>query len=74
MVSLMILLTPSLPHLKHLSAMFTGRDLYLDKLQNHFFSPDKEKKPFLLYGMGGIGKTQICLKFVEKYGKLSVYC
>jgi nucleoside-triphosphatase THEP1 len=24
------------------------------------------RKLFLLYGMGGIGKTQICLKFVEK--------
>ena len=27
---------------------------------------DKCRKAFLLYGMGGVGKTQICLKFVEK--------
>ena len=24
------------------------------------------RKSFLLYGMGGIGKPQICLKFVEE--------
>ena len=27
---------------------------------------DGGRKSFLLYGMGGIGKTQICLKFVEE--------
>jgi GTPase SAR1 family protein len=27
---------------------------------------DRCRKSFLLYGMGGVGKTQICLKFVEK--------
>ena len=26
----------------------------------------QKRKVFLLYGMGGIGKTQICLKFVEE--------
>ena len=27
---------------------------------------DRYRKLCLLYGMGGVGKTQICLKFVEK--------
>ena len=27
---------------------------------------DRSRKSFLLYGMGGIGKTQNCLKFVEE--------
>ena len=26
----------------------------------------RKRKFFLLYGMGGIGKTQICLKFIEE--------
>ena len=38
------------------------------KLKRHFFTNTNDavkRKFFLLYGMGGIGKTQICLKFVE---------
>ncbi|KAM6492545.1 hypothetical protein JOM56_012269 [Amanita muscaria] len=52
------------------SVFFTGRDTYLQALKEHF-SPKciSETKRFLLYGMGGIGKTQICLKFIEQYGK-----
>ncbi|KIL63232.1 hypothetical protein M378DRAFT_80078, partial [Amanita muscaria Koide BX008] len=62
---------PPLPSLKPPSTFFTGRDTYLRALQDHF-SPetDCERKRFLLYGMGGIGKTQICLKFIEQYGKI----
>ena len=26
----------------------------------------RKRKFLLLYGMGGIGKTQICLKFIEE--------
>ncbi|KIL65400.1 hypothetical protein M378DRAFT_50099, partial [Amanita muscaria Koide BX008] len=56
-----------LPPLRSPSDFFTGRDSYLQALKDHF-SPnlDGERKKFLLYGMGGIGKTQICLKFIEK--------
>ena len=47
--------------------MFTGRSAYLQRLNNHFISNAREKrKSFLLHGMGGIGKTQICLKFTEE--------
>ncbi|KAF8333405.1 hypothetical protein F5887DRAFT_893475, partial [Amanita rubescens] len=49
------------------SASFTGRDEYLQRLELHFSSSNEGKrKVFLLHGLGGIGKTQICLKFIEE--------
>ena len=51
--------------------MFTGRGIYLEKLKDCFgFSATRQRKSFLLHGMGGIGKTQICLKFIEEYETL----
>ena len=51
------------------SNRFTGRTEVIAKLKSHFFTETndaiKKRKFFLLYGMGGIGKTQICLKFLE---------
>jgi hypothetical protein len=52
------------------SQNFTGRKEYLETLQNHFGLEDGQSSPrrrkgFLLYGLGGSGKTQICLKFIE---------
>ena len=57
------------PQKPNSSAIFTGRKDVLEKLKNHFAPADqdnKHKKSFLLFGMGGVGKTQICLKFVEE--------
>jgi hypothetical protein len=55
------------------SMKFTGRRDYLTKLQT-FFNAESDgphrRKSFLLYGMGGIGKTQICLKFTEENSDL----
>jgi len=51
------------------SAIFTGRKGYLTKLRAYIsteFDGPLRGKSFLLYGMGGIGKTQICLRFVEE--------
>lgn len=52
------------------STRFTGRTEAIAKLKRYFFSNTNDAvqktKFFLLYGMGGIGKTQICLKFVEE--------
>ncbi|KIK00792.1 hypothetical protein K443DRAFT_99679 [Laccaria amethystina LaAM-08-1] len=52
------------------STRFTGRTEAIAKLKGHFFTDTNDavqkRKFFLLYGMGGIGKTQICLKFVEE--------
>ena len=51
------------------SIRFTGRTDVLAKLKEHFTVRNTDKlrrrKFFLLYGMGGIGKTQICLRFIE---------
>lgn len=51
------------------SVRFTGRDDVLALLKNHFRHRDNRlpmaRRKFLLHGMGGIGKTQICLKFIE---------
>ena len=52
------------------STRFTGRTEVIAKLKRHFFTDTdvavQKRKFFLLYGMGGIGKTQICLKFIEE--------
>ncbi|KAF8996509.1 hypothetical protein BDQ17DRAFT_915765 [Cyathus striatus] len=49
------------------TANFIGQEQYLEKLHNHFNSNENnERKMFLLHGMGGIGKTQICLKFIDE--------
>ena len=57
------------PQRPNSSALFTGREDILQRLKEHFaprYEGDRGRKSFLLYGMGGIGKTQICLKFVEE--------
>ena len=61
--------THLVPQRPNSSALFTGREDILERLKNHFAPQDEKnrwRKSFLLYGMGGIGKTQICLKFVEE--------
>jgi Holliday junction resolvasome RuvABC ATP-dependent DNA helicase subunit len=51
------------------SIRFTGRTDVIVGLKRHFRNTNdlaQRRKFFLLYGMGGIGKTQICLKLVEE--------
>jgi len=55
-----------LPPVNHSSMMFTGRSAYLQRLKDHFANGMEKRKSFLLHGLGGIGKTQICLKFIEE--------
>jgi len=60
---------PLVPQRPNSSALFTGCEDVLKRLMDHFAPQDqvdRSRKLFLLYGMGGIGKTQICLKFIEK--------
>ena len=57
-----------IPLMPNPSNRFTGQTEVIAKLERHFSKKNdsaQERKFFLLYGMGGIGKTQICLKFVE---------
>ena len=58
-----------IPLVPNPSNRFTGRTEVIAKLKEHFFNTSdsaQKRKLFLLYGMGGIGKTQVCLKFVEE--------
>jgi Holliday junction resolvasome RuvABC ATP-dependent DNA helicase subunit len=59
-----------IPLMPNPSTRFTGRTEIIAKLKMHFYTNRSDtvqkRKFFLLYGMGGIGKTQICLKFVEE--------
>ncbi|KAG6879103.1 hypothetical protein C0992_005186, partial [Termitomyces sp. T32_za158] len=50
--------------------VFTGRIDILEKL-NEYFATDsisKEQKRYVLYGLGGAGKTQIVLQFLALWG------
>lgn len=63
------------PPLPTPSTFFTGREEILGKLKDHFALRDSSegypRRSFLLYGLGGGGKTQICAKFIEKHSYLS---
>ena len=63
-------MTGVIPLMPNPSTRFTGRTEVIAKLKKHFLTnPDdvvQKWKVFLLYGMGGIGKTQICLKYVQE--------
>ena len=57
------------PQRRNSSPLFTGRRDVLDKLKIFFHHPTSNmvvRYSCLLWGMGGIGKTQICLKFIEE--------
>ena len=58
----------SILHKPNSSPLFTGRKDVLDKLGKIFVNRtnSKPRRSCLLWGMGGIGKTQICLKFIEE--------
>ncbi|KAJ6603200.1 hypothetical protein DFH09DRAFT_882243, partial [Mycena vulgaris] len=48
------------------SRIFHGRRNILEKM-DQFFTQDLEKQHiYLLHGLGGAGKTQIALKFIEE--------
>ena len=59
-----------IPLMPNPSNRFTGRAEAIARLKRHFFmntnGSAQNRKFFLLHGMGGIGKSQICLKFVEE--------
>ena len=59
-----------IPLMPNPSNRFTGRTEVITNLKEHFstnMSNSAEKRNFfLLHGMGGIGKTQICLKFIAE--------
>ena len=63
----------AIPLVPNPSTRFTGWTEIIAKLKEHLSvnSNDgvQKRKYLLLHGMGGIGKTQICLKFIEEMSK-----
>jgi len=54
------------------TSYFTGREAVLKQLESRLCDPSEadaalecERKIFILYGPPGVGKSQVCLKFVE---------
>ncbi|KAK1981299.1 hypothetical protein LZ30DRAFT_782150 [Colletotrichum cereale] len=52
------------------SPQFTGRTEILEKMDRHFCKRPKSspRRHLRIWGMGGVGKTQIALKFRDLYG------
>ena len=51
------------------SPKFVGYEDHLHQLEDHFVSQSangQSRQIFVLYGVGGAGKTQICLRFAER--------
>ncbi|KAJ6459226.1 hypothetical protein C8R45DRAFT_1221398 [Mycena sanguinolenta] len=48
------------------SRMFHGRRTILDAMHQFFARDTPTQKIYVLYGLGGAGKTQIALKFIEE--------
>jgi hypothetical protein len=48
------------------SRIFQGRQNILDKMQDFFSDGTGGQKIYVLYGLGGAGKTQIALKFIKE--------
>ena len=56
----------------NLSAIFTGRDNIIQQMYKGCLVTNAGKtlvkqKRFVLYGIGGSGKTQACFKFAQDY-------
>ncbi|KAJ7644949.1 hypothetical protein FB45DRAFT_999807 [Roridomyces roridus] len=47
------------------SQIFQGRKEILDKMQQYFSQEPKKRRIFVLHGLGGSGKTQVALKFLD---------
>jgi hypothetical protein len=59
-----------IPH--NVSPVFTGREDILQQLSESCLPPRTQdnlrvQRRFVLYGLGGSGKTQVCLKFAQDY-------
>jgi len=46
--------------------LFIGRKDILDKMRCYFNSGSAYQRIFVLYGLGGAGKSQLALKFIEE--------
>lgn len=49
------------------NAFFVGRESYLTSLRKHFIGDAPAGKHQVLFGLGGIGKSQIALEYAHRY-------
>ena len=49
------------------SRIFHGQRTILDAMHQFFAQDTLKQKIYVLYGLGGAGKTQIALKFIEEF-------
>ncbi|MEU1271241.1 FxSxx-COOH system tetratricopeptide repeat protein [Streptomyces sp. NPDC005799] len=65
-------LVPRIFNVPRRNNAFTGRDLQLDRLKSELsvesLRPETPVGKVFLYGLGGIGKTQIAQEYVHRYG------
>ncbi|MGX1368905.1 tetratricopeptide (TPR) repeat protein [Streptomyces canus] len=65
-------LAPRIFNVPRRNNSFTGRDVHLDRLRTDLSAeslrPDTPVGKVFLYGLGGIGKTQIAQEYVHRYG------
>ena len=47
--------------------VFTGRQDVIDQMRAYFSSQSRPRHVFVLYGLGGSGKSQIAYKFIEEF-------
>ncbi|MGH2839723.1 MAG: tetratricopeptide repeat protein [Solirubrobacteraceae bacterium] len=52
----------------HTVAHFTGRSVELDKLAAHLQAEDRAVITQAITGLGGVGKTQLAARYVQRYG------
>jgi hypothetical protein len=62
----------------HVSSIFTGRDDINEELRKQCLPSEppyaqKIQKRHVLYGLGGSGKTQICLRFAQEHRERYVH-
>ncbi|KAG8708122.1 hypothetical protein FRC09_001430 [Ceratobasidium sp. 395] len=50
------------------SILFVGREAQLSRMERCLVNDTQERRVCVLHGLGGVGKTQLALKFVEIYG------
>ncbi|KAF8183833.1 hypothetical protein K438DRAFT_1838684 [Mycena galopus ATCC 62051] len=55
------------------SQLFQGRQDILEKMDQYFLRDIGTRHTYILHGLGGSGKTQIALKFLDMTKQTSVY-
>lgn len=58
---------PSVVRFPPPSLSFVGRGDILQQMETCFFDGSGKRRVFVLYGLGGAGKTQIALTFVDLF-------